>query len=65
MIRGLFSEFFSRGPQPEHRMKYLRVDSESSFNDDSVFYSMVRDFIGPQSEFLPRALNSEFLTLEA
>jgi hypothetical protein len=61
MIRGLFSVFFSRG---QHR-KYLRVYYESSFNVDSVFCSMVNDSIGSHPKFLPRALNSEFSTLEA
>ena len=52
MIRGLFSGF-SRGPHPEKLRKYLRVYSESSFNDDSVFCSMVErwDSIGSHFEF--------------
>ena len=65
IIRGLFSEFLSRGPHPEHRRKYSRVYSESSFNDDSVFCSKEIYYIGSHSEFLPIALNSKFLDLEA
>ena len=64
IIRGLFSGVFLRGPHPEHWRKYLRVYSESSLHDDSVFCSMVRSSICSHSEFLPRALNSEFPTLE-
>ena len=43
---------------------FLRVYSESFFNDDSVFWSMVRDSIDSRFE-LPRALNSKFTTLGA
>ena len=53
--------FLKRTP-PEQGRKYLRVYSESYIK---VFCSMVRDSIGSHSEFLPRALNSEFPTLEA
>ena len=59
-MRPLFCFFLRRTP-PEHRRKYLRVHSESSFNDDPVFCSMVRDSIGSHSEFLPKALSSEFI----
>ncbi len=62
---GLFSGFFSKGPHPEHRRKYSRIYFEYSFNDDSVFNFMVRDSNGSHSDFLPRAMNSEFPTLEA
>ena len=47
--------------------EHLRIYPEFSFNDYYllVFCSVVRDSIGSHSEFLPRVLNSEFLTLEA
>ena len=64
-MRGLFSVFFSRGPQPEHRRKYLRVYSVCFFNDDPYFATWLDTPIVSHSEFFTESSISEFSTLEA